>query len=480
MRISEYYKLNRTQASLDFVDVDIHNDVKLYIDPSSFEIINSEFSDKCRYLIKDYFNTLLKYIRNNNIKKAEKILIQLKEPNETHLGLSVGESRGRGLGPFLATQILDTLKGSNAVKSGLLQNIEETALMIEGISYDIISDIVTNIIRAELISYTNDMCEIYKIPLSDNITIGPLWDTKQKNWVPQYVSLPMADNKPLLLVPKSIVRKKANYDIDEYYQYYILDFLQTKEIKSNSGLVKILKNGKRIVTKKSIKAKYGTEKKSLCISQTINNPEILEEYRNAKQNNISEPLDHEEFSIIENSPNIDYKKVLSELKKIPTGTQHATKYENKIEELISAIFSPDLAYPKIQHPIHEGRKRIDITYTNVGREKTFFSWLSTNYPASHIFIECKNYSVDLKNPEFDQLAGRFSPSRGKIGFLICRKNENPNLALERCKDTAKDDRGYIIVLEDKDFDELVDIRQSMDYRKKMFSFLKNKFDFLIM
>ena len=480
MRISEYYNLGRTQASLDFVDVDIHNDIKLYIDPSSFEIINSEFSSKCKYLIRNYFDALLEYIKVGDIKKAKDILIHLREPNETHLGLSIGESKGRGLGPYLATKILSIFEKSNAVKSGLLQNIEETALMIEGISYDIISDIVTNIIRSELITYTNNMCKIYNIELYTNIVSGPIWNPIKKVWDSKYVNLPIADKKPLLLLPKSIVRKKATYDIDEYYQHYILDFLQTKELQANSNLVELLKNGKKRVTKISLQAKYGTDKKTVCIRETLNNPKILKKYKDAKKSNVSELIDHEEFAIIENAPNINYQKILSELKSIPTGAKDATNYENKIEELISAIFSPDLAYPEIQHEIHEGRKRIDITYVNIGREKTFFSWLSTNYPAAHIFIECKNYSVDLKNPEFDQLAGRFSPSRGKVGFLICRKNEKKDVALRRCKDTATDDRGYIIVLEDTDFDEIIDIRQSMDYKKRMFSFFKKKFDSLIM
>lgn len=480
MRVSKYFNLGRTQASLDFVDVDIRNDIKLYIDPYSFELINSSFSSKCKFLIRNYFDTLLTYIKNGEIDKAEYLLIHLREPNETHLGLSKDKSRGRGLGPYLATKVLSTLQNSKAVNSGLLQNIEETALIIEGVSYDIISDIVTNIIRDELITYTNNMCNIYNIKLQDNIASGPIWDYQRKKWISKYVSLPIANNTPLLLIPKSIVRKKANYDIDEYYQHYILDFLRVKEFQANSNLIELLKNGKRRITKDSLKAKYGTDKKNVCIRETLNNPQVLNDYRKRKKEKISTTLEHEEFAIIESTPNINYQKILSELFAIPTGAISANDYENKVEELISAIFSPDLAYPEIQHEIHEGRKRIDITYVNMGREETFFSWLSANYPAPHIFIECKNYSVDLKNPEFDQLAGRFSPSRGKVGFLICRKNEKPDIALERCKDTAHDDRGFIIILEDSDFKELVDIRQSMDYKKRMFSFFKKKFDSLIM
>lgn len=75
----------------------------------------------------------------------------LREPNETHLGLSAGRSKGRALGTELARDVWKALSQSEAAKSGLLRDLEDTILMVEGISVDIVSDMTTNIIRGPLI-----------------------------------------------------------------------------------------------------------------------------------------------------------------------------------------------------------------------------------------------------------------------------------------------------------------------------------------
>ena len=115
-----------------------------------------------------------------------------------------------------------------------------------------------------------------------------------------------------------------------------------------------------------------------------------------------------------------------------------------------------------QDKIHEGRKRIDITYVNDAKDG-FFSWVARNHPASHVFVEFKNYGKEIGNPEVDQLAGRFSPSRGKLGILVVRSVEDKALLLKRCKDTANDQRGFILVLDDIDLTKLIKQRQALMY-----------------
>lgn len=163
---------------------------------------------------------------------------------------------------------------------------------------------------------------------------------------------------------------------------------------------------------------------------------------------------------------------------VPRGRAAADDYHRAVQPLLTALFYPALAMPKREAPLHGGRKRVDIRYTNVATAG-FFAWLAQHYPAAHIFTECKNYDGDPANPELDQLAGRLSPSRGQFGLLLCRRFTDKSLFDARCRDTAHDGRGYIIALDDDDLCRLVEARKTGDANAE-FTYLKDRFDGLVM
>lgn len=142
---------------------------------------------------------------------------------------------------------------------------------------------------------------------------------------------------------------------------------------------------------------------------------------------------------------------------IPKGSSAATEYHRTIVGIMELLFYPYLASPKIEEEIHDGRKRMDIVFDNCA-DFGFFHRLATSYdvPSRFIIVECKNYSRDIKNPELDQLSGRFSPNRGKFGIATCREIEDMGTFLNRCNDTVKDGRGVIIPLVDSDFIYMLD------------------------
>jgi hypothetical protein len=107
-----------------------------------------------------------------------------------------------------------------------------------------------------------------------------------------------------------------------------------------------------------------------------------------------------------------------------------------VEALITALLYPALDQPQREFKTHGGRKRIDIAYTNVA-DGGFFDWVNRiqNAPAPNVFVECKNYGRELGNPEIDQLSGRFSPLRGRLGLLVHRGFGDKDLLNERCRDS---------------------------------------------
>lgn len=475
-RVSNLYKLGRTQATLDFIDVDIRGDTKVFISPRALSQLPSDWGDGCVALIHSFFQTVLDQIKAGNNRAAVKLLEALKEPNETHLGLSSGRSRGRALGEGSAREVWEALSNSEAAKTGLLRDLEDAVLLIPGVGVDIVSDMTTNIIRAPLIEYTQQTCRRFDIPLTLNVDSGPLWDPAKREWFSKYVDLPVTAEGKLMLVPKAIVRRHLIYDLGEYYRHHVLEHLRKAELSANGSLVYILKNGEPRVNKSDLIDKYGSGKE-MIVKQTLQNPSILDEYRKEKEKEDYIPLSHEDFAAVEFDDTPDWDALLKSVTDLPVGNDHADAYERAIEALLTALFYPDLTNPIPQAKQHGGRKRVDIQYTNMATAG-FFSWLAKHYPSGLLHVECKNFGGEVANPELDQLSGRFSPSRGRVGVLVCRAFRNKDRFEKRCHDTCADDRGFVIALDDTDLAALIEARKS-DQFFQQWTLLKRQFDSLL-
>lgn len=452
LRVSQFFALSRDQTTLDFVDVPIGNDIAVFLDPCRIRSMETAWATECNSLLQHFFQQLLDYMKANDSLAGMRMLEGLSERNEFHLGLSRGKSQGSGIGREFAKKFWKTLSKSKASKTGLLKDLEDACLFIKGVGDDRISDAACNILRGPLIRYTQDMCFYYDIPLQKDIDSGPVWNPQHNKWEDFLIDLPVTPFGPLLLVPKIAVRHRIVYDARRYYTHYLLPKMQAYEKSINSALVDVLKDGRPRVTKKSLRKKYGADKLAIA-DQSLRHPNVLKRYRKDAVK-ASRPITHKHLAEIEDIDIPRFDKLLNAVTKLPVGRVTASDYENAIEALLSAMFFPSLSFPKKQAEIHEGRKRIDITYVN-SAQAGFFSWLATHYASAHIFVECKNYGKEIGNPEIDQLSGRFGPTRGKVGILVCRSVENDTLLTKRCADTAKDHRGYIIHLTDDDLVTLI-------------------------
>lgn len=485
-KFSKYVGLKKSQYELDFVDVPVNGDIALYIDPYAIAKRNDHWSIECHNAIVAFFQGIIDQIKSGNEGMAKIMLSGLREPNQTRFGLSKGKiSRGRGIGGEQTELLYAALADSTAVKTGFIQDLEECELMIEGIGRDKISDITTNIIRHKLIEYTQTQCRLWSIPMQ-SVASGLIWNSSTHKWASEYVDLPICSDRSVLLVPKSIARFDIEFNHREYYRHFVLNFLQAEHLNANSSLVRTLRDGtKRPPTKKDL-AELNPLTKQYLFEFSKDHPDVLDKYRHSKDTAIKEISIEDLLAFTAGLENADAQhasdlsQLSSDLDSIPAGGQSASDYHNHIIGVLTAIFYPSLINPVKEKEIHEGRKRIDIVFQNAAQNGFFFTLPNNkNVPSGYIFIECKNYSVDVANPELDQLSGRFSVNRGKFGILVCRSFENKQLFITRCKDTAQDQRGFIIVLDDNDIKQLLALRAEKNDRG-ISDFLDARFQELIM
>jgi hypothetical protein len=257
------------------------------------------------------------------------------------------------------------------------------------------------------------------------------------------------DNKRILLTPKGVVSYSRKYTPRKYYRKFVLEFLQHEQLNQRgSVLVQHRRDGTPYVTKKSLEETIAPYSKEFLTSFTEGHPEVFREFKQWIKETAT-PISNSE--IVDDDVRPIARFLIERLRQVPTGNQHATAYHRLVVGILELLLYPDVTSPVVEQEIHEGRKRIDISLDNAATNGFFFR-LHTTYetPSQFIFVECKNYSTEVANPELDQLAGRFSTNRGKFGLLVCRAVDDMDTLLRRCNDTYTDHRGTILPIVDDD------------------------------
>ncbi len=311
----------------------------------------------------------------------------------------------------------------------------------------------TNIIRRQLIAYTQKQCRLWNVPLTKDVPSGSIWDRAEKRWDEVHTEMLVLGGRRLLFVPKAIVSYNLAYTPQRYHQHFVLNYLRSYHLSINSSLVQQRKArkgrpGEKFVTKKSLVETEAPFSKEFIAKFTESHPDIFKQFKE-ERNARSRSLGNRELTDEGIGPVVE--RLIAEICSIRPGNEEATRYHRAIAAALELIFYPRLTSPEIEKEINEGRKRIDLLFDN-SAESGFFYRLHTTFETSCQFIkvECKNYSRELANPELDQMIGRFDPNSGKFGLIICRALEDEGLFLKRCHDSYKSQHGIIIPLTDVD------------------------------
>lgn len=448
MKISEHFNLNKTQFELDFIDIDTNKDTRLFLDPYFISKCEFPFASAAHDTLRSYFENLLALLRGNYLKEAEEVFSHLGETNDLCLGMSSGRPSGHGMGPEDTKKIFERLLESKALTTGVMEDIEDFRIFVPNVDKDKVSDMAANIIRKHLIEYTQNQCNLLGIPLQENVPSGMYWDSINLQWQNEYTQRLVINGVPILLVPKRVVSFSDKYTPGIYRQHFVLNFLKNEHLRLHSSLVRRRKNGNLYVTKKSVKANEPVMSKDYLIRFTQRHPEIFQDFKRSVKTQIRF-VDGNVYDEI-NTKSV-CETLTEELHSIPAGPDKASAYHQLMIGILEFLLYPNLSSPKKELEIHDGRKRIDISFNNSAETGFFFRLPSQSHiTCPFVFIECKNYSREVANPELDQMGGRFSYQRGRFGIIVCRAIDDMDLFVRRCADTYSDDRGLIIPIVDTD------------------------------
>ena len=276
MTFNDKFKINGNE----YINIELETDNKMFVDPYLIYLGKDERSTICSNRIVNYFSQLLKHAIDGNDTLGHKIVKYLHENNEVRLGYSKSKPCGTGFGQNKGIIMYETIKNSNAVKSGLVKDIFDASILIENVGFDRISDLTINIIFEELITFTNEICTKYNIPTTEIVLNKPIWSDKMNRWISQCkVKLPTHNNEPIVLVPKNFANRTLAYSYKRFYDNQMMIYYGKYAIKHPSeGLVKILKRG-IVPAKCKIRKKYPCIKSSV-IKFIYDNPDEYLEYKN--------------------------------------------------------------------------------------------------------------------------------------------------------------------------------------------------------
>jgi len=287
MLFNQYFNLKEPENGFEFFNIDVFADTKRFVDPYSIQRDTSYLGREMSKSINIFMYELLLSIRTQNYSVSRRLCSKFGETKGTRLGYSLKRIDGHGAGDKLSKDFVDSLYASLAVTSGAVKYLEESMFVCEGIDKDIISDITISIVKQQLITFTQNVCRRYGIPLKSINEKISYYCNDSKKWKVNRFELPhVVDNDSgiesyIILVPERIVPAKLTYNYRYFYSNIAIPMYKKQAIEQNLVYVFKDKNGEPKVRSGDIRndIQFGGQKPKM--SELINsNPSLLTRYRN--------------------------------------------------------------------------------------------------------------------------------------------------------------------------------------------------------
>lgn len=281
----DYFKVDPKQ-SIDFLDLKLEKDTKIFLDPYSVAMTNNIHCINAHKCIKAFMETLLTALKNDDQNLAMDLCSHFQEPKGTGIGLTKKSYKGRGAGEIKASKLVEALMSSEAVMSGAIEDLEELILVVDGIGLDTISDITINLGMKHFIEFTQEKCNELNIPMEKSSTKIDYFCHIEKEWKSTYFDLPHAligeekERGQIILLPIDTLAKLSPYGTSYFFTNIATPFFVEEGKRAGASFIRAAKSGgyKADIKKMREDDRYKGGKKRMG-KFIKNNPESLKEYR---------------------------------------------------------------------------------------------------------------------------------------------------------------------------------------------------------
>lgn len=227
MLLSEFHSIDLGPED-DWFDPVLTSDTRLFVDPFLvFKEPEAPWSDAHAKIIK-HFDMCFRLIAEGNCNpdsvpyKKALHLLTFPEPKETCLGFTAdgvaGAGSGRGYAELIGSAMVDAIdRGKTHLK-----HFEELGIFNRGIGADRISDVTCNILKPELIQYTQEVAQRHGIETAPHAIWAASFDAQRKRWNPatvQVLTNPVHGG-PLLLIPRRLLRDLPQINDRDWWNWH--------------------------------------------------------------------------------------------------------------------------------------------------------------------------------------------------------------------------------------------------------------------
>lgn len=251
-KLSQYYGL---EPPFEFLNVDVADDNRLFLDPHALRIEKgpSPFGREARERMDSFFNEIVGCVLSPSAAERQRgldLLQHFNEPKETRLGLSRSGIDGHGGADEVGEWIWEVLStdAQALIEVGVFKLVEHIPIFVDGIDKDITSDITTRIVFEPLAKFTQAMVRKYpeftRGTHRTEVYVRPVWSIGKRKWIEKPLDLPVAEGKPLLLIPKYWAQHRLLMSHGRYYGTSLLSWVQDQLAVVSKQTGKLIKDPK--------------------------------------------------------------------------------------------------------------------------------------------------------------------------------------------------------------------------------------------